>query len=265
MSDILMRIQKLLELAKNSSNEHEAASAARRARAMMAEHEITEAEVRLAAGVQTSAEPIEKGHYVSLGTTKRVGWHWTLAYAIAQSYGAKPYWHGSEIGLFGRLSAVQATEYTLRYLVREVAHLADREAAKITAEGDGSPSRRWRNAFRLGAAERIAERLGELRTPVNGVSPRRGHARAVHGETEAIAAQPAPASVLPSAGAMVLIERDRKEVEDEYAAYSRKWGKVRGLGRASSGDGFRAGRAAGGRVPLSGARGALKRGTGVLP
>jgi hypothetical protein len=63
---------------------------------------------------------------------------------------------------------------------------------------------------------------------------------------------------------IAIIEKDRAEVEQAYRNYTRKFGTARGVGQISSGNGYTAGQAAGGRVKLGGGRGGLKAGQGTL-
>jgi hypothetical protein len=237
MADVLDRIKKLLRLARDAANEHEAASAAERAAALMAEHEIHEATIRLDDAEPAPAEPIDQAH-VATRTARKVAWHMRLISPIGRSYGCRAYWMGGSIRLFGRLSSVQAATYTSAYLMREVERLAD-------AEGVGQ-SRAWRNAFRLGCASRISSRI-----------------LAQVAERERTAAPSAAPS--PSAGALVLVRRDRAEVETAYAGFSRGFRNGGSVGNYSSGGGYNAGHAAGERVHLGvGSRGGLKAGQGTL-
>jgi uncharacterized protein YeeX (DUF496 family) len=85
MTKIVDRIQKLLRLAKNAGSEAEAALAAERARQLMAEHEIHEAEISLADPTETRVvEEIVKNFEVTK-TKKKVAWHMRLAAAVARS------------------------------------------------------------------------------------------------------------------------------------------------------------------------------------
>lgn len=265
MSDkIIDRIRKLLKLAGNAGSEAEAALAAERAAQMMAQHEIHEAQVALdAPNEPRTPEPIEKRFEVTT-TTKRVAWHMRVTGGVAKTYGACAYWHGGSVVLFGRLSAVQAASYTALYLMREIERITDRTAP--TSEY----SRAYRNAFRLGCARRVSQRLEEEHAqkrkaqglPFDADDLPVGDPGDLEGdEVTPVDAEPPPAS----AGVLMKIERDHKEVEDAYADYSKKWRKGHHVGQVSSGSGYSAGRNAGDRVSLGGGgRGALTRGQGVL-
>lgn len=269
---IIHRIQKLLKLAGNAGSEAEAALAAERAAALMAQYEIHEAEVALATGTEVrTPEPIEKAHRVTT-TKKRVAWHMRVTSAVAESYGATAYWIGGGVVLFGRLSAVQAAGYTSQYLMREVERITDKEAPTT------SYSKTYRNAFRLGCANRVSIRLSEA-TRLARKNPGAAFAKAAEttvedtGEfeptpagdpsapTDPTAAEPAPVNAM----ALVVIEKDREEVAAEYKKFSARWRTGGAIGKVSNGSGYEAGKRAGDRVNISSrSRGGLKAGQGVL-
>lgn len=250
MNKIIDRIQKLLKLAANAGNEHEAALAAERAAQMMAEHEIHEAQLSLdGSNEPRTPEAIDRAYRVTT-TGKRVAWHMRVTRAVARSYGAKAYWHGGKVVLFGRLSAVQAATYTSQYLMREIERVTDAEAptrSKNIVEGGYSKS--FRNAFRLGCASRIAARLDQKTNPDM-------LTRMVDNEPTR---EPSP-----SAGAIAIIEHNRTEVDQAYEDYSKGWKASGPIGNYSSGGGYAAGQSAGNRVSLGGGRGGLPRGQGAF-
>ena len=145
---IIDRIRKLLELSK-SNNEHEAAAAAERASVLMLEYQIS-----LVSLDSLPTEPIGK-HSIESGN-RTVSWKGSLANGVAQSYGCRMYWRKAEIIIVGRTSDVAAVRYTYQYLAREVNRLAER-AWKQTQTFDSA--RRWKHAFRVGAAQTIKQRL----------------------------------------------------------------------------------------------------------
>lgn len=248
VSPIITRIQKLLELAK-SSNEHEAAAAADRAAALMAQHEISEAEVRVNAPNGAPAEPIE--HLTATTTSKKVAWQMALAWGLAKKFHSRYYTHGGKIVFFGRTSNVQAAAYTLKYLIREVERLCDN--APDRAMVHPMRMRSWCNAFRVGCAQRIAARLEAQAEAVVYPSP---------SPSPSAAAAADAGSPAPSAGALVIIQRDRLEVEEAYKAQGFR--KGRSIGAVSSRGGYEAGRAAGDHADLGGARTGLGAGKKVL-
>jgi hypothetical protein len=252
---ILDRVRKLLNLSRDSSNEHEAALAAQRAAVLMERHEIHEAELRAldeAAHVRTP-EPIDKA-IATPNAGKRTAWHCALAHGVSKKLHCHYYTSAGAIIFFGRLSTIQGASYLLQYLIREVERLT-KHAAPPRA------GRAWHNAFKLGCAHRVATRL--IAPPVV--------ARHVADEvTEGayIASDDEPS---PSDGALVLIQKDREEVDAAFDTLVESW-KVRGgrrsggrLGTVTNVSAYAAGKGAGDRANLGGsARGALPRGQGVF-
>jgi hypothetical protein len=250
-SNVIDRIQKLLRLAKNAGSEHEAALAAKRAAELMAQHEIHEAEISLDTQEPRVAEPIDQRFQLT-DTKKKVAWHMRVAYGVARSVGARAYYSKGRVMLFGRLSAVQAASYTTQYLMREIEAITDEKAPSPVH------SRAYRNAFRLGCASRIEERLEDQIAAKN--MPQHGAAK-----TKSASASPANDAPPPaSAGVIAIIEHDRAEVEAAYEDYSKRWRKTARVGQVSSGSGFTAGQAAGNRVKLGGRARGLKAGQGTL-
>jgi hypothetical protein len=261
---VMSRVRKLLQLSR-STNEAEAALAAQRAAELMAEHNLTEAVMRVQGGDVQPAEPIVTGWAV--GTPdgrpqfegrKRVAWKGSIASAVAHSFGCKSYWWGPNTCLFGRQSAVQAAEYTTAYLCAEVDRLADAawEASEQNYEGGGW-ARSWKGSFRLGAASAIAGRLREAK-----------HAeRMARRQAAQDAAQDVPEGVPVNPQALALVERDAAEVDTAYSDHSKDWkgGGYGAIGRISSGGAYQAGKSAGGHLHLGGGRAGLGAGSKRLP
>lgn len=252
---ITNRVRKLLQLADHGT-EHEAANAAAQAAALMAKYELDEALVRLDEPSKP-AEPIQKEARLEpeqKEDIKRVAWKEAIASAVAKDLGVKMYFSPVEnsrgrwryqIRGMGRESAIQAWRYTCAYLWNTVNELAD----NMHHEEEHGSARAWKSAFRLGCATRIAIRLSE--------------ARAIKAEE----------LVLRKAGlqgkesmALTVVEKDRNQVDVEYAAFSKNWskGSIGAVGSISSGDGYAAGNQAGDRVSLGNARAGLAAGQGRL-
>jgi hypothetical protein len=265
------RVRKLLRLAEGAGTEAEAASAAAQAADLMAQHALSEAEIRLE-DTSKAAEPIiESGVDGDKARRKRVAWQSTIAEAVAKSYGCKMFWRGKAIQIYGRESSVQATSYTCAYLYREVDRLceqgweregsrespgvvwSDREYKYVERDPRGA-AKAWRNAFRNGAANTIAVRLRES------IAERRDAARVAAREATVKHAESAPVS----AGAMVLVERDQAEVDASYERVSSKFRTASAIGQTSSRGGYESGRAAGGSISLGGKRAGLGAGQGRL-
>jgi len=263
------RVRKLLALAKGTS-EHEAASAAASAAKLIEQFELTEAMIRID-DVEAKAEPIEKRARLEpdlpTNSRKRVAWRETIAQATASDVGVKIYWvHRFDMHGFGRESAIQTWRYTFQYLCRAVDELADKEWAKEPFDMCGSV-RAWKNAFRVGCAQRLSMRLYEERVA-------RFKARTAHGEDARVRANAHvgdKASVDDAIGAarecqaLAVVAKDQAEVDQEYKAYSKGWrGSIGSIGQTSSRDGYSAGRAAGDRVSLGAKRAGLGAGQGRL-
>ena len=277
------RVRKLLSLAKGTS-EHEAASAAASAAKLIEQFKLTDARIRLDEP-EAKPEPIAKDARlepelpVSDGR-KRVAWKETIAQATASDVGVKIYWMAHvDVRGFGRESAIQTWRYTYQYLCRAVDELADkswndevrlREATgtlPFSGRRGYESVRAWKNAFRVGCAQRLSTRLYEARIE-------RKKARVEHGDdarTRANAHVGDQASVDDAIGAarecqaLAVVAKDQAEVDQEYKAYSKGWrGSIGSIGQTSSRDGYSAGRAAGDRVSLGAKRAGLGAGQGRL-
>lgn len=251
---ILTRIKKTLDLSKNAGTEAEAAAAAERARQMMADYNIAEAELSLLEDRPRVTEaivdqPFEPGSK----RRSRVTWEDTITHATAKFYGCNSYWSGPWVYLYGRESAVQAVRYTAAYLHREVKTLCERAWADDGQWVSGS-ARSWKNSFRVGAAVEIANRLW---------AQRQAERRERRQRVEEVTAHPEVADKIKS-DALAVVERDEREVELAYAKRSANFGTARAGSSGSSGDGYSSGRRAGRSVSLGGGRAALGRGQGRL-
>lgn len=249
-TDIVDKIRKLLKLAEGSGNEHEAANAAARARALMAEYELSEAELRVADSTK-EAEPIVEDHTLT-ETKRKVAWHGTLSWAVAQLYDCHAWFSGGRRKLFGRKSAVQAASYTFAYLVKEIDRLAE--------EHDPTGDRTYRNSFRLGAAMRVRDRIKTMvderkRAEVAPPAPR---PNPFDPSIVSVASPPA------ASAALVLVQRDKLEVDNSYKAFGERHFAKTATGKVKthrqsytirSNEGFRAGVRAAGDININGGRG----------
>lgn len=249
-ADVLDRVRKLLKLAHGTPSEAEAALAAQRAAELMAEHQLSEAEVR-AADPQQKAEEIDRQAPCGPGDKRRVAWKGTIANAVARSMGVKMFWHSGAIRLFGRTSATQATAYTAQYLWHEVDRLAD-AAWQAHAAPAWESARAWKSAFRVGAASRLASRLWQA-------------GQAAQAEAVAAVAAKDPALPATTTTALMIRDQDQAEVDREYAAYSKGWRNVSHstAGCGSSG-GYSAGQRAGDGIALGVKRAGLGAGAARL-
>lgn len=272
LSPVIRRVKKLLDLAARAGSEAEAATAAEHAARLLRENQLSEAEVRAAHAATSSppAEPIVRDFVVPAEQRKRKSaWRGWILHAVAKRFGCYSWYRGGEMRLFGRESAVQAASYTTLYLWTEIDGLADRgwknadqfettrwqdlDTGEKFVKTTKRNTRAWKNSFCMGAANTIYGRLMELAAPAK---PRRP-----------APAKPAPVAVLderdikpdnapdthvstPSHLALALVEKDQDEVDADYAAFSAKFKKKRSSGRATSGEGYTAGEAAGRKVSL---------------
>lgn len=269
---IIDRVRKLFALSEGAGSEHEAAAAAGRATALIAEYQLTEAQLRVD-DTTLPPEPIERSARLEpdapLVGRKRVAWRETIALAVAKDLGVRMHWTHtrdwnksgrkcSDVRGFGRESAIQTWRYTCQYLWRQIDELAEAENAPHYAS-----ARAFRNAFRVGCAQRIAERIWAARqqreaapvhTHVNDEREPAGDASGGAGDGGAV----------DRSKALAVVERDREEVDREYTKYSKGWGTVASVGQTSNRSGYDAGREAGGRVSLGGKRAGLPAGRGRL-
>lgn len=249
---IIVRIQKLLDLSRNAGSDEEAASAAARAAEMMREYEIQEAELSLLDSTHKTEAIVDEVLKSTESRRRVVTWQDTITHGVVASLGAHMYWRGPRVYLWGRVSVIQAANYMVSYLQREVEELADREWAAEAGERDGLggvSSRAWKNAFRVGCAGVIASRL---------------HEKAREDKTERVQrrAEAAAANVNPQA--LAVVARDREEVDQAFRKRMKGSRSKRMGGQVSSADGYSAGRRAGQSVSLGGGRGALGQGQGRL-
>lgn len=257
ISKIISRVQKLLAATK-SDNEHEAALAGARAAAMIEEFQLTEAQLRVDDDT-LPPEPIKEGvrldEYAEW-REKRVAWIETIHNAVALSLGCKTWIQRGEIMCFGRESATQAWRYTSMYLQREVARLCEEawEREGDAAEAAGQSTRRWKNAFRVGAAQAIAIRLRTEHRKTREAS------RVTTAAADDVIRRTADE---PTSQALAIVEKDEAEVEVEYKRMTKGWRNMGGIGGTSSRSGYSAGREAGEQVQISGGRG-LRAGQGRL-
>lgn len=153
---LLDRVRKLLALA-TSPNVHEAALAAARAQALIEQHRLDgllAAEAELAA--ELAADPITDGRDAPLERGRRIRkWKSALASGLAEANGCVAYTAavGGETHLLlaGRAADREAVAAIWEWLVRRIEWLS-------ATAGPGQP-REWHEAFRIGAAESVCERL----------------------------------------------------------------------------------------------------------
>jgi hypothetical protein len=245
------RVRKLLALA-NSANEHEAAAAAAQAADLMVKFEIE------ASTLDSDCEPVAElpeNEILDKGSRNRVPWKVTIAGGIANSVGGQVYTHGGTVHVIAQPGKMATIAYLYAYLVGEVDRLANAAYGAECEECDssfvGRPSaRRWKNAFRLGAAGVIRSRLSKQRAETKREAQRKAIAE---GSGQAV-----NTALVATNSALAVMADGEKAV----SAFIRKnVGPLRSAaaGSHSSSSGYGAGRQAGNSMGLGGSsRGALK-------
>lgn len=156
---ILERIQKLLRMAGDVSSPNEAAIAARRAKALMTEYNISHAEALSEA--MSSADFREA--FVDKGYKAVPKWKSTLSVAIA-NYSDTQVVLGLDmdqrkIQFRGEKTDLAIAEYLYVYLVKSIEHLAFRSAACGTTE---------LNSYKLGCVREISATLIRMKEEERG-------------------------------------------------------------------------------------------------
>lgn len=124
------KIRKLLALAGNNPNEHEAAAAAAKAQDMMREHDLSMSQVDIKQDPRTAG--INKTQRETLAKAgKPGGWKVDLYKAVAETSGCWAFVGKQRSGydgwgyMVGRAQDIEIAEYLYQYLVREIERLQD--------------------------------------------------------------------------------------------------------------------------------------------
>lgn len=150
---VLDKVKKLLRLS-TSSNAHEAACAAAKAQELIDRHQLTQAvlEDEHGAGSVPHDEPIHKFDDAPLDQPKRLDyWRQRLASVLARANACRIYMRRPHIFLVGRPSDAETVRYLYAWLSADVMRLAE-----VNGAGKGVT---WRNNFRIGVVDGIAEQL----------------------------------------------------------------------------------------------------------
>jgi hypothetical protein len=151
---IVARIKKLLALAQ-SDNANEAALAASRARELMVQHAISEAQL-----TPSEREPIETEGF-QMQTRRIPHWEALLAYVLAPSFFCRAFYtKGSDIYVVGRKSDREALIATFWYLRNEIKKMSDRAWASKPSDFNVH-GKTWKTGFNEGCVRTIKERLGQ--------------------------------------------------------------------------------------------------------
>jgi hypothetical protein len=146
------KIRKLLALAQ-SGNPNEAALAAARARELMVQYAIDEAQL-----LPQDREPIST-ESLNVGSKKIPHWEALLSYILAPHFFCRSFYtRGSDIHVVGRKSDREACIATFWYLRNEIKRMSalawGREPAENTVHG-----KTWKTGFNEGCVRTIKERL----------------------------------------------------------------------------------------------------------
>ncbi len=151
---VLARVEKLLALS-TSSNVHEAALAAARAQELIEAHRLEDLLAARAAARGEGPEPV--GEEVLEVAKRPRRWRAILAAALAPSQACLAYsvarGREEELRIAGRAADRAAVRTLFQWLAPRLEWLS-------ASHGAGR-SRDWHEAFRVGAAEEVAARLGE--------------------------------------------------------------------------------------------------------
>lgn len=161
---ILEKIKKLFELAGNNPSAEEAKSAALKAQELMAEYDISMADVD---GIDISkTEPIGE---VEIDVPAKK-WKYTLAQIIAPNFKTKHYWHGKEqVRFFGHQTDAIIAAETFQYLFDVGNSLANKLYREAKARGEITEN--IYNSCVMGFCEGIRQALGEQSVALMVVTP----------------------------------------------------------------------------------------------
>lgn len=163
-SKILDRIQKLLAMSKDSSSPHEAAIAARRAEAMMREHNLSQADVIIKEIVDNDiiASPAETGR-------KTVpDWIGILAVPVAKMMDCTGIIYTNErtkkktINFIGYTGDVQVASWILNYLVEQIDQLSKKYRYQIRATYGPRSGAADMDNYRMGMVHSIMRSIREI-------------------------------------------------------------------------------------------------------
>lgn len=163
---VLDRVRKLLALA-TSPNVHEAAAAASRAQRLIEQHRL-EGWMAAERAAAEDPDPIEDARNEPIEVARRLRkWKRVLASGLAEVNGCVVYTlkapDGERLVLVGRSRDRAAVATLWDWLTKRIEWLSATEG--------GKQSRAWHDAFRIGAAEAIVERLRHAGEAVREAEP----------------------------------------------------------------------------------------------
>lgn len=160
MEKIIDRIRKLLALAGNNTNENEALVALEKAHALLAEHNLTLAEVQ-AKGSEPDAKRVEEKTETNLSERYfRVVWNGAalLNYCYCISERPSPFKRQTFYYIIGReINTIVATELAL-YLCQTMKRLMNEECKRA-----GRKDNAFKESFLKGMSGRLWQRMEEMK------------------------------------------------------------------------------------------------------
>ena len=153
IDDVMARIAKIQRLAERGGTPHEAAAAAAKVQELLAQHSLTLAQVAIAGG-----EPLS-GYGHRQHSTGHSMWRRSLMSVLARSNMCLALYliGGETIDVFGHRDNVRVVIDLYIWLAAEIDRMAE---VAWSREGSGAV-RAWKNRYREGAVQTIAERLTE--------------------------------------------------------------------------------------------------------
>ena len=162
MEKIIERVQKLLKLAGNNTNENEALAALEKAQAILAEHNLTMAEIGELPEAESEDQKRQRFDTETNMPERYNRWIWN---AVGKANGCyvvscrpNPKAYRTIYTMVGRrVNTIVATQMAL-YLCQTMKRLCN-EAAKAEGRKDFP----WKNAYLVGMASRLCQRIAEMR------------------------------------------------------------------------------------------------------
>lgn len=152
-----IKIRKLLALAGNNSNEHEAKVALEKAHAMMLEYGISEVGSDDPASIEVKMGDWVKGKFDK-------SWHYQVAQAVARLYGAQ-YIFFKAMGYHrfaGMAHQIEAAEETFLFVVSQIDELYKTALKAFDGRLDRAQRAELRASFKDAAAVRIQVRVSKI-------------------------------------------------------------------------------------------------------
>jgi hypothetical protein len=236
---LLDRIRRLLRLAE-SSNVHEAASAAARAQELMSRHRIE------AAALDTNPTDVRDHRDDPLEASKRLRpWKTHLADAIARANGCRIYLHTKgnmrAVVIVGRTEDAALVRVLFAELVKRV--------ESMTRKHGAGRERSFCNAFRLGMVVTLGERLAQA-----SAEARKQALEAGVTHTDELGEDDAD-DLSPEASALAIARLDAQDdAVERFMDNELKLERGKSKGVTADAEGYALGRVKGNEVPLTGGR-----------